>query len=662
LWADETDPPHQTHLTAGNGPSCFFLVEGLDIDEECQRCHEGPPSWINVDTDRCATCHTTGGAYEGVTDSTVGALNNWDNWDSSTGAAESLIYDTPGNLKSGKERWCVGCHDQTESGTADRGTPIDDFESGLSDWVSGGDISGSSVEPYLETDRPEQGINGQYVKLELKWSQTTQSFGRLKKNLTGNEQDFGNRDSFNFYLLMEDAISIMGIIATLEIDGQLSYCICYFNYDGDPGQNMDIKINGFQDNVWKLVSLPRAAFNGPAWDSGFVKSITIDFYEEAAGGDYTRLFCIDEFGCDITPHNVVSDNNDSGYYVTGHKITCSQCHDISSAHIDGNVLQILEYVKNTSNSTSFRFYNDTAKQLRLPYNYDNTTAYNSDDFALCYRCHSETNLIGDPWGDGTNFKDKNVGTCQMQKNYHYLHVYDFAGGQSGQSCAHCHDPHGQFYPAMTRKEMGEAIVFDTGGCEILPGDDSDGDGVDDRHDPDVNAGVALQSDLFALGDTCDSCHGGFGGGITPPNQPPCNPEDNPYTPADCLGDWSYLRSYETVPHTGEPDIACMECHRDEGHATHFDTEGQGPGMAEDNDGCDCCHEGLAPGLKDGACDNCHSDGGAFDGAQMALANWDGGVYEEDGSLKSGNEDWCLSCHDADQASSNQDGSGALALP
>ena len=45
LMADENDPPHQTHLSADTdrGPSSFFLVEGLDVDDECLRCHTQVP-------------------------------------------------------------------------------------------------------------------------------------------------------------------------------------------------------------------------------------------------------------------------------------------------------------------------------------------------------------------------------------------------------------------------------------------------------------------------------------------------------------------------------------------------------------------------------------------------------------------------------------------
>jgi hypothetical protein len=41
VMADESDPPHVTHLTHVKGPH---------IGTECDRCHNGPPAWNNVDT------------------------------------------------------------------------------------------------------------------------------------------------------------------------------------------------------------------------------------------------------------------------------------------------------------------------------------------------------------------------------------------------------------------------------------------------------------------------------------------------------------------------------------------------------------------------------------------------------------------------------------
>ncbi|MEJ2694025.1 MAG: hypothetical protein P8166_13515, partial [Candidatus Thiodiazotropha sp.] len=75
--------------------------------------------------------------------------------------------------------------------------------------------------------------------------------------------------------------------------------------------------------------------------------------------------------------------------------------------------------------------------------------------------------------------------------------------------------------------------------------------------------------------------------------------------------------------------------------------------------CTECHETFPVGANfaDGlpiatttVCDNCHSPGGLVNGSAMAKANTLDGIYEADGlSLKAGNEKWCVSCHDADNA-------------
>ena len=71
LLADESDPPHVTHLTAARGPGIT----------DCADCHTGTPAYDNEDTGACDTCHSPGGVWDGVDDVDVGALNNWDNMD-----------------------------------------------------------------------------------------------------------------------------------------------------------------------------------------------------------------------------------------------------------------------------------------------------------------------------------------------------------------------------------------------------------------------------------------------------------------------------------------------------------------------------------------------------------------------------------------------------
>ncbi|MFC1827091.1 hypothetical protein ACFLZQ_04080, partial [Thermodesulfobacteriota bacterium] len=106
---DQFSNSHPVHLTATYGP-------GITL---CTDCHDtavpssSDPRFKNLDssgnhiladTDICDTCHSPGGAYDGVDDTNIGAKNNW----------VSGVF-TGGELTTGKEKWCVGCHDGVPS-------------------------------------------------------------------------------------------------------------------------------------------------------------------------------------------------------------------------------------------------------------------------------------------------------------------------------------------------------------------------------------------------------------------------------------------------------------------------------------------------------------------------------------------------------------------
>jgi hypothetical protein len=73
----------------------------------CTQCHEdvccNPDSILES---ACDACHSPDGAYDGVQDADIGARINW-----ATG-----VYEQGGTgLKEGKEKWCMGCHDDGTS-------------------------------------------------------------------------------------------------------------------------------------------------------------------------------------------------------------------------------------------------------------------------------------------------------------------------------------------------------------------------------------------------------------------------------------------------------------------------------------------------------------------------------------------------------------------
>lgn len=104
-----TTQSHSTHTETDSndlrGPAIY-----------CGSCHDldNMPLFINQDatgghslasTDICDVCHSPGGSFDGVNDGAIGAKSNW----------QEGIYDEDASLKSGKEKWCSTCHDESAS-------------------------------------------------------------------------------------------------------------------------------------------------------------------------------------------------------------------------------------------------------------------------------------------------------------------------------------------------------------------------------------------------------------------------------------------------------------------------------------------------------------------------------------------------------------------
>jgi len=92
-----TSGSHATHTTVN--------TRGPATPLDCADCHDTDQYPLFADgesldsTAVCDACHSPGGTYDGVDDPYLGAKSVWD-----VGA-----YD--GQLATGKEQWCVGCHD-----------------------------------------------------------------------------------------------------------------------------------------------------------------------------------------------------------------------------------------------------------------------------------------------------------------------------------------------------------------------------------------------------------------------------------------------------------------------------------------------------------------------------------------------------------------------
>jgi len=98
---------HPAHVEAEYGPklACYDCHDTNDYPNFISGTGTAP--YDLSETDVCNPCHSAGGSYNGVTSvgDSVGAKDNW----------TAGVYDSAMNLQVGKEKWCVGCHDDSPS-------------------------------------------------------------------------------------------------------------------------------------------------------------------------------------------------------------------------------------------------------------------------------------------------------------------------------------------------------------------------------------------------------------------------------------------------------------------------------------------------------------------------------------------------------------------
>jgi len=102
---DQQDSSHQVHLSADYGPQITCGTSNYcHTDTGMTAGGQFLDGQIFTTTTVCDACHSPLGAYDGVNDANIGAKPNW-----ATG-----VFTGP-DLTPGKEKWCVGCHDDAPS-------------------------------------------------------------------------------------------------------------------------------------------------------------------------------------------------------------------------------------------------------------------------------------------------------------------------------------------------------------------------------------------------------------------------------------------------------------------------------------------------------------------------------------------------------------------
>lgn len=425
---------HLVHIGGGDSAYPETVARGVDID--CEYCHTGP---IAVNYDRCGDCHSAGGQYNGV----ATAIDNW----YSPVADQSAVYDVDGKLRPGKEALCLGCHDDGQAFAPDFPDPVSLTAPNVSGMIlADGDVP-FTVDPaytqngsYLNDGNPNTGTSSGCIVLDLgearklsHISMTIQGTGKWKiwggndlTDVTNPNDAWGTRIIFGNSVIWGDPVWELGASGTHTIQVDKFTPVRY------------IKIKKF--SPWPIPA------NG-----------------------------IREIACksDLT----------FGYASTGHKISCTNCHDMRKTHIDGDQRTYTAHAYNPSDPANYEngyrltSVNVNGHQVRpmdiprLDFPWDFRT---SNDFALCFSCHSRDNLLGTV----TNFWNSNR-IAPNDPNLHSVHLG--AMGQysapsadtdwdrvldSRMSCTNCHNVHGSPAPAMTRH--GE-LISTVGTLDKAPG-------------------------------------------------------------------------------------------------------------------------------------------------------------------------------------------------
>ena len=431
---------HSTHTESDSDD-----LEGPFIN--CDVCHDtnifpcfksgtdvnGDGRFDLSETDVCNNCHSPGGAFDGV----QMAKDNW----------HEGVYASPA-LRAGKEKWCATCHDSDPAYSR----PFDPV-------VDVVDNPEATYEGMWESD---QLVDGKYGP-DIHYHEA----GDGSSTATWVPDIPQNGDYYVYAWWPDNEVFATNAPYTIYYNG------------GSETIRVNQQIDGGQ---WNLLG----TFSFAAGTSGSV--VLSDDADGYVIADAIRVVDSDNYGLGVYAPNVVGDDSIYGFYVTGHKINCLNCHDAAKNHIDHEhrTYEVTEVEADpnvigtvvTPYCDSYRL-KDIGGQpsLNIPRSPGDPIA-NWQDFALCFDCHNRNEVIGTSPSDvsHTNFWDK-YGVfystwfgLDYPTNAHNAHLgftdlgniihadSDWDGvtyADSAESCITCHNVHGSPTKAMIRH--GELI-------------------------------------------------------------------------------------------------------------------------------------------------------------------------------------------------------------
>jgi len=205
----------------------------------------------------------------------------------------------------------------------------------------------------------------------------------------------------------------------------------------------------------------------------------------------------------------------SGGITAGAGATCDNCHDLSTAHIDGNARTYDDHESEATDPSEYRI-GYRLKQVggQEPMVIPKTGTTDPANYRLCANCHTNTAAFTDPNSTETNFRDTT--------NRHYYHMdatgwrfkADWGGDDyasqlytSRITCITCHNVHGSTRLAMMRdgklinREPGIQIWYYNAGI-------STNTNPPFPEDLPLTASTGLIWLPGSAGNVCSACHAG----------------------------------------------------------------------------------------------------------------------------------------------------------
>jgi 5-methylcytosine-specific restriction endonuclease McrA len=356
-----------------------------------------------------------------VNNPTYGAKANW----------HDGVYAGP-TLKTGKEKWCAGCHDdQPAYSMAETVTPI-------------------------IMDDPD----ATYV---CSWPWRYQEGGYYGAGYRYHAAGTGSCTAT--WIPTIPRVSYYKVYAWWQAQTSRASNAPYtINYDG--GSETVLVNQQHDSDQWNYLGI---------WPFTAGTSGSVVLSDDADNNVIADAIKLD--GPGTYAPNVIGDNTTYGFYVTGHKISCTNCHDASKKHID-HKHRTYEADENTHEAInpycdSYRLKDidgQPCMNIPRPLRGSGANPLNAwRDFALCFSCHNKYEVLSQTGApDATNYWNDDSSPANSHNihlgisSYHFDSDWDSGHGtygsernDSSESCTACHNVHGS--PSRVMIRHGELI-------------------------------------------------------------------------------------------------------------------------------------------------------------------------------------------------------------